>query len=136
MSDIAIRVENLGKQYKIGRLQKRSGALRDALANRVSRIANRKSNAPNGDMPSAIRDTPSAVPTQSSVLAPQSSEYIWALRDVSFECLPRTCEDETRRGRLRSHCITSCSLHRDRSEDMRVDKRIDTPVKRYSSDML
>lgn len=100
MSDIAIRVENLGKQYKIGRLQKRHDTLRDALAdsrlqiaNGVSQLANRFSHIGNGKsgmanrasstanhgkrpadgaMPSAISDSPSA-------------DVIWALRDVSFE---------------------------------------------------
>ena len=107
MSDIAIRVENLGKRYKIGRLQKRNDTLRDALAERLSQIANRKSrvahrespianrqvSSANGDkqpvtddMPSAISHPPSANLTQSSVLSPRSSEDIlWALKDVSFE---------------------------------------------------
>jgi lipopolysaccharide transport system ATP-binding protein len=77
MSDLAIRVENLGKQYKIGRLQKRHDTLRDALAYRIesllirSRIANRQARS-NGDKQSAISDTPSA-------------DFIWVLRDVSFE---------------------------------------------------
>lgn len=71
MSDIAIRVEGLGKQYKIGRLQKRNDTLRDVLADRVSRIANRK-NGSNGD-------------TQFATSNPPSADTIWALRDVSFE---------------------------------------------------
>jgi hypothetical protein len=34
MSDIAIRVENLGKQYRIGGKQERYKTLRDTQANR------------------------------------------------------------------------------------------------------
>ena len=49
MSDIAIRVENLSKLYRIGRAQQRHDTLRDALVEflpRISRIA-RESNSPN-----------------------------------------------------------------------------------------
>jgi lipopolysaccharide transport system ATP-binding protein len=60
MSDIAIRVENLAKQYRIGRAQERYDTLRDAigatLRSRKPRIANTK-----------------------------SDDTIWALKDVSFE---------------------------------------------------
>lgn len=78
MSDVAIRVEKLGKQYKIGRLQKRNDTLRDALASRVSQIANHQARS-NGDKQSAIRDLPSAISNT------PSADFIWALRDVSFE---------------------------------------------------
>ena len=77
MTDLVIRVENLGKRYKIGRLQTRNDTLRDSIAYRVSQIAHRRSS--NGDSPSADL-------TQSSVLSPHpSDDTLWALRDVSFE---------------------------------------------------
>ncbi|MCL4486506.1 MAG: hypothetical protein M1570_00045 [Chloroflexi bacterium] len=38
MSDLAIHVENLGKRYKIGALQKRHDTLRDALAGAFKRF--------------------------------------------------------------------------------------------------
>jgi lipopolysaccharide transport system ATP-binding protein len=63
MSDIAIRVENMGKQYRIGE-QERYKALRDVLAQMMTapfrRLTNRSSAA--GD-----------------------PQFIWALNDVSFE---------------------------------------------------
>ena len=65
MSDIVIRVENLGKRYRIGE-RERYLALRDVLARAISAPARlfraRKPASPNGD------------PT-----------HIWALKDVSFE---------------------------------------------------
>jgi len=38
MSDIAIRVENLSKRYRIGRAQQRHDTLRDALVSALPRI--------------------------------------------------------------------------------------------------
>jgi lipopolysaccharide transport system ATP-binding protein len=65
MSDIVIRVENLGKRYRIGE-RERYLALRDVLTRAISAPARlfrtRKPSSPNGD------------PT-----------HIWALKDVSFE---------------------------------------------------
>ncbi|HOU25044.1 MAG TPA: ATP-binding cassette domain-containing protein, partial [Anaerolineae bacterium] len=58
MSDIAIRVENLGKMYRIGRVQQRHDTLRDALAAGLSSLR---------------------------AGAPSEEETIWALKDVSFE---------------------------------------------------
>lgn len=57
-SSIAIRVENLGKRYRIGHLRKRHDTLRDLIASAFRRGDRR---------PSATEDT------------------IWALKDVSFE---------------------------------------------------
>jgi lipopolysaccharide transport system ATP-binding protein len=65
MSDIVIRVENLGKRYRIGE-RERYLALRDMLARAISAPARifkpRGTSSPNGD------------PT-----------HIWALKDVSFD---------------------------------------------------
>jgi len=74
MTDIAIRVQNLGKQYHIGALQKNGGAytyksLRDTLANAAALPlrAARALVTRNGRRPERKDDT------------------IWALKDVSFE---------------------------------------------------
>jgi lipopolysaccharide transport system ATP-binding protein len=67
MSDTAIRVENLGKQYHIGGLQARYKTIREALTEAVQ--------APFRRLSSVVRG-------QSSVV---SNEIIWALKDVSFE---------------------------------------------------
>jgi lipopolysaccharide transport system ATP-binding protein len=64
MSDIAVRVENISKRYRIGLLQKRSDTLRDVLvssAKRMGRMFSRKDRN-----------------------AADSPSHIWALRDVSF----------------------------------------------------
>ena len=69
MSDIAIRVENLGKQYRIGGPRGRSTykSLRESLANAAQ--------APFRRLASVVRGQSSAV----------SNDTIWALKDVSFE---------------------------------------------------
>jgi len=69
MTDIAIRVENLSKQYRIGGPQGRSKykSLREELVKTVQ--------APFRRLSSVVRGQSSAV----------SNETIWALKDVSFE---------------------------------------------------
>ena len=62
MSDIAIRVENLGKQYKIGAEIDRYRTLRDSIADTVKRPIN------------MLRYGPTS-----------SKETIWALDDISFD---------------------------------------------------
>jgi lipopolysaccharide transport system ATP-binding protein len=66
MSNIAIRVENLSKLYKIGARRDRHDTLRDHIMHGVKSLFSR-----NGTQPSA--------------LDPQPSDHIWALKDVSFE---------------------------------------------------
>ncbi len=61
MSDIAIRVENLSKQYKIGAARYRHDTLRDQLADGLKTLLRRNGRARQG------------------------TETIWALKDVSFE---------------------------------------------------
>jgi len=63
MSDVAIRVSNLGKQYKIGARRQRADTLRDALAGTVKRFV--------GQFGAGGR--------------PGETNTIWALKDVSFE---------------------------------------------------
>jgi len=67
MSDIAIRVENLSKQYRIGGSQARYKTIRESLTEAVQ--------APFRRLSSVIRGQSSAA----------TNETIWALKDVSFE---------------------------------------------------
>ena len=69
MTDIAIRVENLSKQYRIGGQQARYKykSLREELI--------KAAQAPFHRLASVVRGQSSAV----------SNETIWALKDVSFE---------------------------------------------------
>ena len=72
MSEIAIHVENLGKLYRIGELQKyKYKALRDTLSDAVYAPFRAATSLLNGHRP-----------TVSSRL---SNNHIWALKDVSFE---------------------------------------------------
>ena len=67
MSEIAIRVENLSKQYRIGGPQAGYKTIRESLTEAVG--------APFRRLSSVVRGQPSTV----------SNETIWALKDVSFE---------------------------------------------------
>jgi lipopolysaccharide transport system ATP-binding protein len=67
MSDVAIRVENLSKQYRIGGLQARYKLMRELLVEAAQ--------APFRRLASVVRGQSSTV----------SGEIIWALKDVSFE---------------------------------------------------
>ncbi len=71
MSDIAIRVENLSKRYRIGQREPYR-ALRDVLARGLT--------APFRATASAFRRSPSATANPRA-----SNNNIWALKDVSFE---------------------------------------------------
>jgi lipopolysaccharide transport system ATP-binding protein len=61
MTDIAIKVENLGKQYRIGARREQYRTLRGALVSGVKRLTTKRS------------------------MLESSSDTIWALKDVSFE---------------------------------------------------
>jgi len=69
MSDVAIRIENLGKMYRIGGPQERYRTLRDSLIDTVS--------APFKRAQSLLRGQ--------AYGAAGLHEEIWALKDVSFE---------------------------------------------------
>jgi lipopolysaccharide transport system ATP-binding protein len=64
ISDIAIRVENLSKRYRIGARQKRANALRATLGNLAA--------SPFDYLRRTLR-------------GPTEKEIIWVLKDVSFE---------------------------------------------------
>lgn len=105
MTDVAIKVENLGKLYKIGARQNRYDTLRDRLTNIFTAPFKRskvKDDSYGRSKPSALStplpakgSTPSAL--SSSISAsnsmphapcsqlPSNDGYIWALKDVSFE---------------------------------------------------
>ena len=70
MNDIAIRVEKLGKRYRIGTAPERYKTLRDAIVTGVSAPIKRLRNAASARRRSS------------------ESSTIWALRDISFE-VPR-----------------------------------------------
>ncbi len=69
MSDIAIWVEGLGKQYRIGKRRERYMTLRDQLANALAAPFRRAGRLLRGQATGAA----------------ELDETIWALRDVSFE---------------------------------------------------
>lgn len=85
MSDTAIRVENLGKLYRIGGNGQRHDTLRDAVSAAVRGLssivhrpgrADHRPQAARGDDASSIVRRPSSRPKDA---------VFWALRDVSFE---------------------------------------------------
>jgi len=78
MSDIAIRVQNLSKQYKIG--VKSHDRLKDLLAYSLNGLFRRSSRSSLDSQPSTL-DSPNP---QSEIRNPKS-DYIWALKEVSFE---------------------------------------------------
>lgn len=63
MGDIAIRVENLSKQYTIGAARRRYDTLHDLMADRINTLMRRNGNEP------------------------QAEKTIWALKDISFEVM-------------------------------------------------
>jgi homopolymeric O-antigen transport system ATP-binding protein len=82
MSDVAIRVEGLGKRYKIGKLQRRHDTLRDRIADaNVFNLFKRR----NGNGQSAKSQEQRVNPSPLAHTPLQSSDTIWALKDVSFE---------------------------------------------------
>ena len=91
MSDIAIKVDHLSKQYRIGERESYK-ALRDVIADaatspfrRIKSAFNGKgtsSNGANGSHSSLITDDSSLKTPNSKLETPNS---IWALDDVSFE---------------------------------------------------
>jgi lipopolysaccharide transport system ATP-binding protein len=75
MNDIAIKVENLGKLYRIGAQQERYSTLRETLVRSFVRSLNR--------MRSKFQ--PSSVQPFNKLNAGSGDDFIWALKDISFE---------------------------------------------------
>ena len=73
MDDFVVRVENLGKLYRIGAQQEHYKTLRESLVGAVTRPFNR------------LRNLRSSVHNPQSAIRNPQSNYIWALKDVSFE---------------------------------------------------
>lgn len=97
MSDLAIRIKNLSKLYRIGVKSSRNDTLREALANTLLAPVRALRSAVNG-RPSSVGGPRSPVEdSRSSVRGPQSSvsgqpssvggheDTMWALKDISFE---------------------------------------------------
>jgi lipopolysaccharide transport system ATP-binding protein len=88
MSDIAIRVENLSKLYRLGLIG--SGSLHDDLNNWWARVRGKShsplviSRSPNGHSTKTNDEGRTTNPHPSSFI-PHHSDFLWALRDVSFE---------------------------------------------------
>jgi lipopolysaccharide transport system ATP-binding protein len=79
MSDNAIRVEHLFKQYDIGLVQQRHDTLRDALTATLVRPFRKLVSCLNSQGPHGV--SPKRRP------ASDNSSTIWALKDVSFEVM-------------------------------------------------
>lgn len=80
MTDIAIRVENLSKLYRIGAAQVRHDTLRDALVNALPRILR-----PGSRQVSHISRKNKNNSSNSRNSWQKEDTDLWALRDVSFE---------------------------------------------------
>ncbi|MEO6555588.1 MAG: ABC transporter ATP-binding protein [Nitrospiraceae bacterium] len=75
MSDIAVRVEALSKQYRIGARGKSSGTLRDDIVSNLKSLFGRNSHgAGSSNAGSAVSVEPAG-----------ATNTFWALKDVSFE---------------------------------------------------
>lgn len=75
MSDIAVRVDGLSKQYKIGARQKDHSTLRDHLVSNLKSLFGRNGHGPLSRNAGSMESAEQA----------GASDIIWALRDVSFE---------------------------------------------------
>jgi lipopolysaccharide transport system ATP-binding protein len=96
MTDLAVKVENLGKLYRIGQIVGYS-TLRESLMNlayapfrRLRQTGDRRRETDSSGLrspvlshSSSVSGPPSPVPGQSPV--PGHGNFIWALKDVSFE---------------------------------------------------
>jgi homopolymeric O-antigen transport system ATP-binding protein len=73
MSELAIRVESVGKKYRIGAKQEKYKTLRDMLANSISSPVQKLTSIAHGKLKSNGHSSK------------ESDQIIWALKDVSFE---------------------------------------------------
>ena len=85
MTDVAIRADKLSKRYKIGARQNRHDTLRDQVVNSMKSLFSRNGHGASRETRSSMASaqaSDSAGPRSSSI---NHSDYIWALKDVSFE---------------------------------------------------
>jgi lipopolysaccharide transport system ATP-binding protein len=79
MSNIAIRVKNLSKLYKIGARRNRHDTLHDHVAAAVKSLFTRNGHISAPSVGSLARSD------GSNIISSAHGDWIWALRDVSFE---------------------------------------------------
>ena len=84
MSDIAIRVENLSKRYRIGQREPYK-ALRDVLPRLITAPFRRLRRSSQSAILRLRSGQVRNRSTERSRRSPQSNDFIWALKDVSFE---------------------------------------------------
>ena len=84
MTDIAIRVENLSKQYRIGGPQERYKTLRDTLTDAMYAPFRRLSSL----VLRPIASLRAGSSSDGDGGRKTNDEWIWALKDVSFEVKP------------------------------------------------
>ena len=73
-NDVVIRVENLSKLYRLGELHKQANSFRDRVTQAFTRLAQR-----------AKRKAIPAMRSALGAMQSSSDDFIWALKDVSFE---------------------------------------------------
>jgi energy-coupling factor transporter ATP-binding protein EcfA2 len=78
MSDLAIRVENLSKYYRIGALAQRHDTLRDHLVHTIQSLFGENGQSLGGE-------GKSLAPSERSSLNSQPSDRIWVIKGISFE---------------------------------------------------
>lgn len=78
MSDLAVRIEGLGKRYALGELMQNGDSFREAVVSGASAVARRARHW----MSPQMQDAAAREPAASGV--PESAK-IWALKDVSFD---------------------------------------------------
>jgi len=111
MTDIAVRVENLSKQYRIGGPQARYKTIRESLTEAVQ--------APFRRLVSVVRGQSSAV----------ANETIWALKDVSFEVKQGEAMGIIGRNGAGKTTLTSTgSVQDSRSSPASPSRRSGTPI--------
>ena len=84
MSDVAIKVENLSKLYKIGTRQERYKTLRDTITDAFTTPLRKLKQRAKTREPKVDSSVNSKLHAPSSLL-PSNDGFIWALKDVSFE---------------------------------------------------
>ena len=84
MSDLAIRVENIGKRYRIGVIQERYRTLRDSLVDVFAAPYRSFRRMRMNSLKAGILKTETAL-TKGKTRLPHQSPYFWALRDINFD---------------------------------------------------